>query len=210
MVMSPRGSTAALWFAATSHLQIISGLPGAPSVRDVDGTFLGGAPLAALAVSDDGRWLAGAWPGGVYAFGPAGEVNRMPVDESVAALAFYQQRADLALATPTRVLSIADVGGQAALSVLFAISNFTMTPAGLAASSDNRRVVMADGSGAVLWIDLPTGAPAVVECGCTPEGVFAMGGSVFRLTSVGTGPVMLFDLGTGNVWVVPPSTGGAQ
>src|SRR5260370_510514 len=53
IIMSPRGSAAALWFSSTSHLQIVKGLPLSPSVQDVDAGFLGAAP-GALAVSDDG------------------------------------------------------------------------------------------------------------------------------------------------------------
>ena len=58
-----------------------------PAGRVVSGSLMGSAP-GALAVSDDGNWLAGVWPGGVYAFGPYGEVNRLPVEKCNSARIF--------------------------------------------------------------------------------------------------------------------------
>ena len=113
MVMSPRGSSAGLWFGANSHFEIVAGLPGAASIREIDATFLG-APVA-FAVSDDGGWLAGAWKTGVYTFGPDGAVNQVSAEGDVDVLAFYARRSDLVLATATRMLSV--VNGAVSVSV---------------------------------------------------------------------------------------------
>ena len=211
IVISPRGSAAALWFSATSHLQIVSGLPAAPSVLDIDAAFRGAAP-GALAVSDDGQWLVGTWPDGVYALGAAGQVNRLPVDSNAAALAFFHRRTDLAVATPTAILTITDAGGSAVPSVVYDSSASPLSPVAIALSFDNLHLAAADLAGTVLAVDLSSGVPASVDCACAPEGLFAMGGSVFRLTGFSPGALKLFDAATGDVWFTPlaVSAGGPQ
>ncbi len=218
IVLSPRGSAAVLWFAGSGHLQIISGLPGSPSIREVDATFLGvfldnttqrDAP-GALAVSDDGQWLAGAWSRGLYAFGPQGQVSRLPIREYAGALAFYAGRQDLALASDFHVLSVTAVGGAATVATLYASG--LSSPVGMSLSSDNGRLVVAANSGTLLTLDLTTGASSHIDCGCTPQGVFPMGRTTFRLTGLNSGAFRLLDASTGELLFVPlaltPPTGG--
>jgi hypothetical protein len=213
IVLSPRGSAAALWFASTGHLQMVSGLPGSPSIREVDATFLGvfldnstqrDAP-GALAVSDDGQWLVGAWSRGLYAFGPQGQISRLPIRERAAALAFFAGKQDLAMASDFHVLSVTDVGGAATVATLYAGDR--LNPAGMALSSDNRRLVVAETSGSLLTLDLNTGSASRLDCGCTPQGVFAMGRATFRLTGLDPGlnhgAFRLLDTSTGELLYVP-------
>jgi hypothetical protein len=217
IVISPRGSAAALWFASTGHLQIVSGLPGSPSLREVDATFLGvfldnstqrDAP-GALAVSDDGQWLVGAWARGLYAFGPQGQVSRLPIREYAGALAFYAGRQDLAMASDFHVLSVTAVGAAATVSTLY--SGGLSAPVGMSVSSDNGRLVVAENSGTLLTLDLTTGASSQVDCGCTPQGVFPMGRTAFRMTGLNSGAFRLLDASTGELLFVPlaltPPTG---
>jgi hypothetical protein len=223
IVLSPSGSAAILWFSSTSHLQIVSGLPNAPSVREADATFLSAvlddsslsdAP-GPLAVSDDGQWVVGSWSRGLYAFGPNGEVTRLPMRERAAALTFFAGRQDLAIATELHVFSIADVGGRAAVSTLYAGDR--LMPVGMALTSDNRRMVVAASSGALLSLDLTAGSTSSFDCGCAPGGVFSMGRTAFRLTGLTGGFFKLFDASSGEVLFVPlaldpqvPQAGGQQ
>src|SRR5580658_2541667 len=41
VVLSPRGSAAALWFFSINQVQLVTGLPDAPAIRQVDASFLG-------------------------------------------------------------------------------------------------------------------------------------------------------------------------
>jgi len=213
MAISPRGSTAALWFAATSHFEIVSGLPGTPSVREIDATFLG--EPGAFAVSDDGGSLAGAWRAGVYTFGPDGAVSRVGPEGDVDALAFYAGRSDLVYTSAARVLSVSN--GTA--SVLYESdaagvigprrgAGRGLSPAaGIATSFDNRWVVRASRTGTVLAIDTSSaGATTAYDCGCAPEGVFGLGGAVFRLTGAQVN-VKIFDAAAAMMFAVPPALG---
>jgi hypothetical protein len=217
IVLSPRGSAAVLWFSSNNHLQIVSGLPNSPTVREADATFLGtvldaGSSVdtpVALAVSDDGQWAVGSWTRGLYAFGPNGEVTQLVTQpamrERAVALAFFAGRQDLALATELHVFSITDVGGGAKVSTLYAAGGIgdRLNPTGIALTSDNQRMVVAATSGTLLALDLAAGSTTRVDCACAPEGVFAMGQAAFRLTGLSGGVFKLFDASSGEVLFVP-------
>jgi hypothetical protein len=195
IVTSPRGSSAILWFSSAAQFEIVSGLPGAPTVRPIDGSFLT-TGLSAIAVSDDGQWIAAASSAGVYEWGPDGVPRQLYGGSDAAALAFFTRNSTLAIATSTQLLSIAE----SATSVLYQGS---FSPAGLAASFDNREIVLADRGGTIYSMDAATLTPSITNCQCRPSGVFGLGDAVFRLTSSSIGAVKLFDAAAGAILAVP-------
>jgi DNA-binding beta-propeller fold protein YncE len=217
LVLSPRGKSAALWIPSSSHLEIVSGLPDTPSVRSVDASFLNESPLA-IAVSDDGQWASALFSGKVYAFGPNTEVVPLQTDPGVQAIAFFHNRHDLAIATTTRAISLAAIDGGATPAVLSDYSDQPLSPRGIAVSFDNQRVVVADAAGTIL--NVLASASSRIDCGCSPTGVYGLGGAVFRLNgtsaSIRSGPrpeLKLFDAAAGTVLIVPPAIseiGGRQ
>lgn len=216
IVLSPDGSAAASWFSSSGHIQVISGLPGSAAVRDIDASFLGAAPTA-LAVSDDGQWVAGAWTQGLYVFGPVGQVSVLNTllnpDAPVTALSFFHRRADIALATATQAITIADIGGGAVPTIVWGIPD-AGAPAGsllgIGVSFDNNSLVMAWDSGGLITVNVAAGTSAGADCGCAPAGIFGLGGSVFRLTGLNSGALKVFDAATGEVWFVPLAASSAD
>ena len=208
MVFSPGGTAAALWFSAGGRMQVVSGLAAAPSVRDIDASFLGGDP-AGLAVSDDGQWVAGAWSSSVYAFGPDGRASALPVAGPAEALCFFHGRADVAVITASQVVIVADIGGAVVPNVIYTKPNDpgNTAPAevavGFAVSFDNRYLAIAGNLGHLATFDLAANTSAVGYCDCSPSGLAAMGGSLFRLTGVNDGALKVFDASTNDVWFVP-------
>lgn len=212
IAISPRGSSAAFLFVRSGRLQIFSGLPGQPRVREININFTGGSTNA-LAVTDDGSFAVGAWKGGLRTFGPNGEAAIIPMRERALALAFYSGTHDLAAATVSSVLSIADVGGRAAVSTLFtAAPGKRLVPAGIALSAGNDEVVLAERSGSVTTIDIAQHTHSQLNCGCDPEGVFRMGAALFRLTVFNGTTFRLLDASKGDLFFVPlaANAGGAQ
>jgi len=201
IAISPDGSAAALWFSVLSHAQVITGLPGAPQVREVDATFLGPSPYS-LAISDDGQWLAGAWRSGNYAFGPHGEVNRLPVEDLVPAVAFLHGSHDLVIATHEQILKVGDVGGANQASVLLT-GQGRLDAMAVAVAGGNNKVVVADPRGKITQLDLTTGAAQTADCSCLPQGLFPMGRSAFRLNGLESGAFQLFDSVSGQVLAAP-------
>ena len=195
VILSPRGSAAALWFSSLNQLQVITGLPDAPAIRQLNASFLdSGKPSApgALAISDDGAWVAGTGTSAVYAVGPDGQVNRLPV-KSATALGFFQETYNLAAAGPSGLQMVTGIGSFAVVSNLLVSADSSLQPIAVAATSDNRALVLADQSGSVTTIDIATGAAIMADCGCQPLGLFGMGPSAFRLTGLEGGAFKLFD-----------------
>lgn len=205
MVLSPGGSAAALWFSSINQVQIVTGLPEAPSIRQLDASFLGSAP-ASVAISDDGAWLAGAWLGeaaGVYTFGPNGEVSRLPLEDHVTALAFFQGTHDIAAASAASLQRVTGVGGFVQVSTLATFADSSPPAAAVAVTQDNRIMVAADRRGSITAVQIESGAATTTDCGCNPEGLFAMGPSAFRLTGLQDGAFKLFDAALGEVLFAP-------
>jgi len=206
VVLSPRGSSAALWFSAIHQVQVFTGLPDAPVSRQLDASFLESAP-GALAISDDGAWVAGTWTladsASVYTFGPSGEVNRLPV-EGATALAFFQGSHNLAAAGAAGLQMVTGLDGFAVVSNLLSPADSSQPMAiAVAATSDNRTLVLADQSGSVTTIDIASGAATSSDCGCQPLGLFGMGPSAFRLTGLDGGAFKLFNAASGEILFVP-------
>jgi hypothetical protein len=209
LAISPTGTSAAIWFPLTGKLQIVTGLPDSPAVRTIDASFLNASPLS-IAISDDGQWAAGLWSSGVYAFGPSAVVIPLQTDPGVVALSFFHNNHDLALATATRATTIADIGGATQTSVLYDYSALgLLSLRAIAASFDNRVTVVADSAGNLVNLASAT----LSNCGCSPTGLYGLGGALFRLNSPGRHELKLFDAAQGTVLIVPPAlnqAGGLQ
>lgn len=201
LILSPRGSAALLWFSSNGQLQVITGLPDAPAVRQLDVSFLGPAS-GALAVSDDGAWVAGTSAAGTYLFGPDSSATPVPAG-SVTALAFLQGSHDLGAAGPTGLELITGVGGFPIVSSLLTSGDSSLQPVAIASSGDNGTLILADRSGAVTAVNISSGAAATSDCGCIPEGLFGLGTSAFRLTGLNGGAFTLFDAAHGEILLAP-------
>jgi len=198
IVVSPRGSSAGLWYSGAAQLEILSGLPAVPAIRHIDASLLNG--LSAIAVSDDGQWIAAASSSGVYAWGPDGVPRQVYGGSDAGALAFYTGVHDFAIATSTQLLSISESGAEPASTVLYQNS---FSPAGLATSFDNQELVLADQNGIIYSVNAATHTPLMLNCQCRPNGVFGLGSAVFRLTSSTVGAIKLVDAGAGAILAVP-------
>ena len=209
LAISPGGASAALWFPFTGKLEIVTGLPDSPAVRTVDASFLNASPLS-IAISDDGQWAAGLWSAGVYAFGPSNVVIPLQTDAGVVAISFFHNNHDLALASASRATSIADVGGATQMSVLYDYSALNLSPRAIAVSFDNRTALVADRAGMLVNLSNST----VSDCGCSPTGLYGLGGALFRLNAPSPRhELKLFDAAQGSVLIVPPAlnlAGGGQ
>jgi hypothetical protein len=202
IVVSPRGAAAALWFSSINQVQIVTGLPDAPVIRQLDVSFLAGAP-AALAVTDDGAWVAGAWPAGAYAFGPQGDANRLPIEDGATVLAFFSESHDLAIANAAGLQMVTGLGAFAIVSTLTPFADSSPPAVAVAVTADNLTVLAVDRGGFITAVRIGAGTGVTVDCACQPEGLFAMGPSSFRLTGLQDGAFKLFDAALGEVLFAP-------
>jgi hypothetical protein len=208
--LSPNGSAALI--ASGSQLQMITGLPGSPSAQAaVDTSYLGAA--SALAVSDDGQWLAGVFGGAVFALGSAGQAIPLPAPAGVSALTFFHGTDDLAVTTAVQVLKISDVGGTPAASTIFGSADTPPppeAPIALAVTADNSAIVLIEPDGGIGQVVLASGAVTTAQCGCKPLGLAGLGGPVFRLNNLDGGAVKIYDAASGDVLFVPLAASAAQ
>lgn len=226
IVFSPSGTAAGLWFSSTRHFQLLNSLSASPAVKDIDFSFTGSDPTA-LAVSDDGQWMVGAWPFSLYADGPSGYVIVLPVSGTAEAVCFFHGRNDVAAITANQVIVISDIASAVAPNVIWskpddppqadpATAPAVEMAVGLATSFDNRYLSVAGNLGSLSTFDLAAGTSVGVNCACSPAGLYGMGGSLFRATSLTDGVVKVFDAANNEVWFVPlampatpPSTASA-
>jgi hypothetical protein len=219
IVFSPNGTAAGLWFSSTGHLQILTGLTSTVAVLDIDASSLGGSP-SALAVSDDGHWAIGSWAAKIYTLGASAQPTVLPVQGPAEALNFLHANDTAAIITATEVVTVTGIGSVPGPTVVWSLPAGT-TPSpnapvavGIAATADNSVLAIAANSGALFTLNLATGAGTPADCGCKPIGLFGLGGAVFRLTGIGTGPLKLFDASSNDVWFVPlaaaPAVAGGQ
>ncbi len=138
----------------------------------------------------------------MYAFGPNGEIKRLPV-QSATALGFFQGTHNLAAAGPGGLQMVKGVDGFAIVSNLLTSADSSLQPVAVAATSDNRTLVLAQQSGSLTIIDVASGAVTTSDCGCQPAGLFGMGPSAFRLTGFEGGAFKLFNPAGGEVLFVP-------
>jgi hypothetical protein len=208
--LSPNGSSALI--SNGGQLQVITGLPGSPVAQPtVDATYLGA--VSALAISDDGQWVAGVFGGAVSALGSGGQAIPLPAPSGVTALSFFHGTDDLVATTANQVVEISNIAGTPTSTTLFGSANAPVpaeSPVSIALTGDNTQIVLVEPDGGIGQINLTTGAVTSANCGCTPQGLSGLGGSVFRLSNLAGGSVKVYDADSGSVLFVPLAPAGTQ
>jgi len=214
LAISPRGSAVAVYDGGTGLVHIIGQLPQTPQVvQEFDASTIAGQPNG-LAVSDDGsllllRFVDPNVQPGLWLMTASGTVHRLQVDEP-SGVAFFAGGHDVVVGddatasasiildvgqTETQILLVAGVDGMASFS-------------SIATSDDRTKVFLGDGkSGNVAVVDVSSGRPAVVSCGCQVTGLSRLrGNDVFRLNDASADPINVLDVsGSGaRVVLVPP------
>jgi hypothetical protein len=210
LTLSPNGSAGLV--SAGGALQVITGLPGSPSAHaPMNVAYLGAA--GSLAVSDDGQWIAGVFGGAVNAIDVNGQPTLLPAPSGVTALAFYHGASDLVATTGTQIVKITSLGGSPAVSTLFGSADAppaSEAPIAIALTADNSQLVLLEPDGGIGEINLATGAITTANCGCQPQGLIGLSGSIFRLSNLAEGSVKVYDADSGNVLFVPLAPAGTE
>ena len=212
--ISASGGTAALYRAADQTLSMLTGLPDAPASAGLIDIWDLGQP-GALAVSDDGQYVAAAFSSAAgpaaFVLGVDGTRVALPLTAPVTALAFRRSSTDLLAAdAANQVWLFRDVvrhptpallgGPEAGINAPVAVAFSADGTLNLVANSGNGTIVAWDGQGGVN----------AVACGCTPTALEPLNGaSLFRITDLSDKPLLVFDAQQSRVlFVPPPSSGG--
>jgi hypothetical protein len=200
IAFSPSGDAAALYYAETARVEVITGLPDSPvPAWDFDLAGMQGG-VATLAVSDGGTALliaeAGE-PAAIWLAAP--EAGRRYLYAALASpvLAFLSRGEDAVIAdgATSLVVLVRDPKGEPRISVIGGPAEGVSQPVAIAATGDNRRVLVANAEPAgVVSLELSGGEPLRLSCACAPATLERMaGGSFFRLNEPGNGPVWVLD-----------------
>jgi hypothetical protein len=205
LALSPTGTAAALLDSGRRSVQVITGLPQAPSVAAQVDVSAWPGPFTAMGISDDaGAVLLAASAGGsgaLYALGRSGEVRSVSSLGQASAITFLGRSQDALVADrqADEVLLVRDVLGAAARQVLAGQREGVSGPLAVEASEDNQRVFIANsGSKSVTTLELATGLTAHLSSDREVAGLYRLrGDSVFRLTELTGEPLLLLEGGAG-------------
>lgn len=215
IVLSPTGAWAGLYYSDIRSVQIISGLPDAPSLTGTaDLSSLPGV-LTAIAISDqDGLVMAAVSQGdagSVFAVSPGAAPRFIAALGRASAISFVDGSQDALIADYDRneLLLIRNVTGSADRLVLAGPNDGISKPVAISAERNGQRVFAAVETGVVvLGLD---GAPAVLPCSCSPSGLYRLqGSSVFRLNEASGNPLLLLDAGAAGPRILFVAAGDAQ
>ena len=197
MRLSPSGSAAALYRQATGTVQVITGLPDAPTLARETGVTASGQNVTALAISDDGQVLIAGTGGSqaVLIVSADGNITSVPLNDGIRALAFRPNSQDAAVATAgNQIFLLPDIAHAPQPASIAGPKEGIAGPAAIEFSSDGQRLFAANpAAGTVTESDLAAGTTATLTCDCSPSGLYRLRGpAVFRLTEAST-QLRLFD-----------------
>lgn len=202
--LSPRGTSAVLWYSEAKKLAVLGNLPrNGVMLREVD-LSVEGAP-GAIAVNDDGSLILAAYPEtkAVVVFDQDGNRWKLPKESAVTALVFLDNSRDALIAAEDGVFLTREVSASATMQSISSIAS-----AGALAPLDQRKVLVVDNSiQSVVELTLDSGDSRSIQCPCAPTGLIRMSGSgIFRLNEVSRGPLWLVEItdsGLRTVFVPP-------
>jgi hypothetical protein len=216
VVFSPSGTAAALF--AKGQAQIVTGLPGSPSIAAtmrLEANPRPGRPsrhvVPVIAVSDDGAYLLAAMDGAVKLASQNGVVRTAVLAGENAVTAFAPGGHDAAVAASgTGAMLITDVAGAAGQQLLTGDDPFFSALGGIAFSADGKKVFVASASKQTVSAFDRSGNRSDLACSFTPSELTPMGTS-FRLNELAGAPLWLVDAGPlGPRVVFVPALSAAQ
>ncbi len=195
IALSPRGDAAALYRASDRLLQVLTGLPDSPRIlREIPSAALGGI-LTSMAVADDGEAVLVAVADQALLIPSDGIPRPLPVDGPVSAMAFRPRTHDAIAANRLNNLSlILRATEDAEIQLLASPEDGILDPLAVAFSLDGSRAFVANSGGNLIQFDFSGGPPQSLSCQCRIAGLHRLiGNSVFLLTDLSDGPILVFD-----------------
>jgi hypothetical protein len=197
--LSHSGRSAALIYPETKRLRILTGLPESVSLlREVDLSMISTPHIAAL--SEDGAFVAlgtnESQVGSLFLYSKDFGLQLLGTFGNVSALKLLD--ADQIVGTDRQsneVFLIRDLLGVRDTVTLATQEEGVSRPAALEVSRDGRRVFVAnEETGTIMTLNLNGGPVTITPCQCKPAALGRLeGDSVFRLTDLSNGPLLMLD-----------------
>jgi hypothetical protein len=215
ITFSAKGTAAVLWSRSRSSLQVISGLPGKPTVQA--SISLGMYSPAAAAVNDDGSvvlaCITGESQGGLYLLKVKDGNEMLPEFllslAGASAVTFVQSGRDAVVVDTeaARVFRIRDIAGARETFLLASSADGIDAPVAVCQTDADGGSVLIANSGArtISIADLLLQDIRTIPAPLAPTRCGRLGpGSIFRLNDGPGSPLYILDLEhTGNIYFVP-------
>jgi hypothetical protein len=197
---SPSGSAMALY--AAGAVQIVTGLPGSPTIAGSVSLRSVGAPNA-VALSDDGTALLVSANRAVRLFGSYADMGNLMDTAGSPAMAFAAGGHDAAVSDPNAgVVLFHDLTGVGNSQIVAPPEQSGTPSSALAFSADEKSIYIANSlNKTVTQLDLSSATSNHFQCSCSPT-LLARMGNVFRLTELATDPLWLLNQPEGNPSIV--------
>ncbi len=208
--ISSGGTAAALYYKGGNHVQLISGLPGAPRISARLYLSAGQVP-SALAVSDDGQTLLAGVADSVYWVSPSGEVPILKRLHKIVSIALASNHTALvADGLTNQIHRLQNVTGAVELDDVAGPKEGIAAPVAVAISHDGKRAFVANSkSGSITILDLQAKTDVgQLSCQRTPTGLDRLAGTdVFRLTELSNRPMWVLEAAAhqSRIVFVPPA-----
>jgi hypothetical protein len=195
LALSPGGSSAVLYSAASRSLKVITGLPGGTRIALTIDMMNLPESVSSIAVSDDGLSVLVAvraehgsdlylaeGSAGLEHLGPAGDI---------ASIQFLHDRSDALIADRKEKRLYRLIGRGLHDMAAESITD----PIALGVLPGNRRAFLANAdSSQIVSIDLDTGRASALSCECKPQRMSPLGPrSLFQLSDPGSGTLWVLD-----------------
>jgi hypothetical protein len=199
IVISPAGSSAAIYYARNNLIYVVTGLPDSPLTDRTVSMAAERGSLSYAAISDDGQVVLAAVEtrtsrrlfvessGFARAAGPFRDIS---------GIAFFGAGHD-ALIADRKLSAVYRIGissSRPEVTELAGPDDGISEPVGVALSADNSRAFAVNATGDVLEVNVSGGARPIGSCPCTPSGLSGMPGNArFRLNGLPDTPLWIFD-----------------
>jgi len=196
LIVSAGGTAAALYYKGGNHVEVIGGLPSAPTISSRLYLSAGQVPTA-LTVSDDGQTLLAGVADSVYWVSASGEVPILKGLHKIASIALASNRTALiADGLTNQIHRVQNVTSGVEADVVAGPKEGIAAPVAVAISQDGKRAFVANGkSGTIAILDLQAKTQlSQLSCQCTPTGLDRLAGTdVFRLTEPSNRPMWVLE-----------------
>jgi hypothetical protein len=202
--LSPGCTAAAIYSAQANRLQILTGLPGKPSIS-ADLTLDLPASISSLAVSDDGQLAIAAVPRkAVYLLPATGRaVALTPIQRDAVVAMSGNQDAIVADQFTNTVTLIGSVAVSPVSTVLAGPPGISLPTAVWLDSRTHSIIVANSGNGQVSVLPLAGGNSEMVDCHCQLGGLSPLTDRTYQLQAPASDqPLRILDLGQASPRVV--------
>ena len=196
MRISPRGSAAALYYAAANKVLVVTGLPEAPVIRATIDISFSDDPLRHFAVADDGTTallsFSLAEHDSVYAWTASTGPHHVSTASTVSDMTFLNEDAVVVDSGKKQALLIRNVRQQAVPALIASAEDGLSQPVAAFISSRNE-IYIGDSSGIVLVLDSTGHILRKAHCSCTITTMVSLANSAVRLTDRSDQPMFIMD-----------------